>query len=240
MRPTTAMMALAVTIVGCGGARWLPSTLFHATLAPSIGEPSEAAWAQLALASPHASATSVAATTSLGADAWIVWTTDLAGHGAIMRVRRSALGLEAQSFGAHDGPSNRATLRALRVDAALVIVAESSSSTDSTERHAWLLVEDGSQIVPLMLLGVSAEVAVRGELRRPLERGWSRAAIFTATFEARPGAIVVHEHESVREVSAERPELVARSSYEVERARTLALRRTDLVADRASLFDDPD
>jgi hypothetical protein len=42
----------------------------------------------------------------------------------------------------------------------------------------------------------------------------------------------------VRELAADRPELPARSAYEVERARVFVLRGTELSCERPSLFDD--
>ena len=232
-----AALLVVASMLGCGPSL-LPTTIFHVRLDPSVSEPRDDDWIALAGAPPDAHATSVAAATPLGADDWTVWTTDEHGGGTLMHVRRTPLGLEAQSVGPHHGPCVRPTIRALRVDRTLVIVVESSTTPSSTERDAWLYAENASRIVPLSLQGEPTRLRVRGESERPLEHGWSRAAVQTATLEASEDAIVVHEHESVREIAADRPERGARSSYDVERARVLTLARGQLWAERSSLFDE--
>jgi hypothetical protein len=227
---------LALVLAGCSAA-WLPTTLFHVSL-DRTRELTDTDWMALAHASPDIAATNVPAVVAISPDDWITWIADDEGSATLLRVRRTELGLEAQAVGHHHGPRVRPTLRALHVGSALVVVVESSATSSSTERNAWLYVEEGAVIAPLMLDGASACVRVRGEEERPLDRGWSRAAVQTATLDSEAGSIVVHEHESVREVATGRPEQAARSHYEVERARTLTLRAGRLFADRGSLFDE--
>lgn len=228
-------MAVAFGAVGCG-ATPLPTTLFHARLPAGVA-PTEADWRQL-VDGPQTTqgGSALVAVASVGGDAFLVWTTDATGRGSLVCARRTELGLEAQSVGTHVGPTVRPTLRVLHVGDADVIVVESSRAPDSTDRDAWLYRARGASLEPMTLDGAVAQLPVRAQRRTPLERGWSRDATLTVTLEADAEGIVVHEHESVRELAEDRPELPARTTYEVERARTLRLQGAALHADRPSLF----
>jgi hypothetical protein len=216
-------------LVGGCGASLLPTTIAHVPLDPA--EPfSDAELARLE------DGATVAAEASGDANDWIVW---LAPSGRLARVVRTTLGLEVQSMGRHHGAAVRPTVRMLLVGGVRFVVVESSTDDTSTERTAWLYAEHGSEIVPLELDGVPARLAVRAEHVTPLGGGWSRNTTVTATFEATHEGLVVHEHASVRELADGRPELPARASHEVERARVLRRERAVLSADRPSLLDVP-
>lgn len=225
-------LVLMLLLAGCG-AQLLPTTLFHTTL-PEGTEPSAADWSRLM--TTRGTASDVVALSALGPDEWITWTARERGSGTLVRSRRTSLGLEAQAIGSHDGPHVRPSIRVLIVSGTRIVIVESSASESSTERDAWLYVEHAGEILPLTLDGASAQLRVRAEQQTALERGWTRAATLTATFESIEDRLVVHEHESVRELAEDRPELPARSTYEVERARTLRRHEQNLVSDRSSLF----
>ncbi len=225
--------AACLALSGCG-AQPLPSTLFLARLAPDATL-DEGSWRALA---SEAHCREVRALAPSGDDAWVLWCAEDADVGVLLRARRTSLGLEAQSIGRHRGPSVRPTIRALSIGRALVLVVESSSDAQSTDRFASLYVERGPRIVPLTLDDGPARILVRAERARMLGSGWSRAETLTATIDAGTGGIFVHEHVSVREIADGRPELPARATYEVERARFLRGNGDALEADRPSLFDD--
>jgi len=228
-------LALAACFVASGcGAQPLPSTLFFTPLAPDAAL-DDGSWAALA-AGAHCD--DVSALAADGPDTWVLWCADEAEDGVLLRVQRTSLGLEVQSIERHQGPQMRPTIRALPVGRARVVVVESSSDAQSTERVAWLYVERGARIAPLTLDDAPARVRVRAERIAPLGSGWSRAETLTATIDAGTGGLFVHEHASVREVADGRPELPARATYEVERARFLRGNGDALEADRPSLFDD--
>jgi len=208
--------AACLALSGCG-AQPLPSTLFLARLAPDATL-DEGSWRALA---SEAHCREVRALAPSGDDAWVLWCAEDADVGVLLRARRTSLGLEAQSIGR-----------------ALVLVVESSSDAQSTDRFASLYVERGPRIVPLTLDDGPARILVRAERARMLGSGWSRAETLTATIDAGTGGIFVHEHVSVREIADGRPELPARATYEVERARFLRGNGDALEADRPSLFDD--
>lgn len=232
---TLIVLLVGLTLAACN-AQLLPTTVFHAAMVPDQPA-SETDWLRLARAR-EPGAELLAALAPIEAGDFLVWTRDGRDRGLLVRARRTVLGLEAQSAGTHAGPAVRPTVRALVVDGARVFVVESSSAADSTDRDAWLYAERGHEIVPMSLDGRVARLSVRAVRRTPLERGWSRAATLTVTLESGPGCIVVHEHESVRELAEGRPELSPRGTYEVERARTLRLEAATLTSDRPSLFDD--
>jgi hypothetical protein len=227
------VLAACFAASGCG-AQPLPSTLFFTQLAPDATL-DDGSWAALATG---AHCDEVSALAAGEPDTWVLWCAHGAEVGVLLRVRRTSLGLEVQSIGRHSGPSVRPTIRALSVGRALVVIVESSSDAQSTERLAWLYVERGARIVPLTLDDAPARVRVRAERIAPLGSGWSRAETLTATIDAGTGGLFVHEHASVREIADGRPELPARATYEVERARFLRGNGDALEADRASLFDD--
>lgn len=228
-------LLIASMVVGCGGARLLPTTLFHAPLA-SAAEPSSADWIRLANAGAQDPVDALALACQVSADEWVTWTTRQSGESALVIARRTSLGLEAQALGAHVGPAIRPTLRVLVVGPTRVIVLESSSAATSTERDAWLYVVHRGRVVPLGIDEGRTALHVRAERRTTLDGGWCRVATFTATLEASGDGLVVHEHASVRELAEDRPELAARSTSEVERARTLRWSAGALRSDRASLF----
>jgi hypothetical protein len=236
MRASVLLAWLA--LAGCGGPQLLTTTIFHAPLTRDATL-DDADWARLATAASATSVDHVLARTPLDEDTWMLWLGGESRAGALVRARRTDVGLEAQSIGAHVGPSIRPSIRALSVGLVRVVVVESSSAVESTERDAWLYVERGSEIVPLSLDGGAAHLRVRAERRVAIDRSWSRASTLTATFDVGAHGLVVHEHASVREIATDRPELPPRSTYEVERARNLTGHGTTLVSDRPSLFDEP-
>jgi hypothetical protein len=226
------VLALAFVASGCG-AHLLPTTIAHVPMPPdaTVGD------ADLARVELD-SAVRVAARADLSADEWLVWLVSDAGSGALARVRRTELGLEVQSRGAHVGAAIRPSVRVLVVRGIRIVVVESSTSEQSTNRDAWLYAEHGPEIVLLTLDGAPARIPVRAERTTPLPDGWARSTTLTATFEAGPEGIVVHEHASVRELAEGRPELPARSTHEIERARVLRRAQGRLTADRESLIED--
>lgn len=237
--PLAFVLGVAALLPACGGAQFLPTTLFHAPLAPGAS-PSEDSWITLARAGAGTGQDTLAFAGPIGEGEWIAWTTQaigVEGAGTLVLARRTELGLEAQAAGAHEGPSVRASVRVLTVGPARVIIVESSSAQTSTDRDAWLYTEERGRIVPLGIDQGDTRLRVRAEQRAALEGGWCRASTFTATFEAEGAELVVHEHASVREIAIDRPELPARSTYEVERARRLRWSGGVLRSDRPSLFD---
>lgn len=236
-RAALAALATWVLSTGCGAPQLLPTTLFHAPLGPDV-TPTDADWLRLARAAAAGAADRVQVVAPIRADEWLVWTDDGVSRSAIARVRRTALGLEAQATGSHAGPAIRPTLRALVVGGTRIVVLESSLDAFSTERDAFLFVEQGSLIVPLTLDGSPGHLRVRAERVTSLEHGWYREATLTVTLEARADAVVAHEHVSVRELAADRPELPARSTYDVERQRLLRVSAAGLSSDRPSLLDE--
>lgn len=233
------LTGVAMIVTGCGGPQLLPTTLFHSPLQASA-EPSASDWARLLAASPLDGVDEVRITAHVDGAEWAAWATRADGVGALVLVERTPLGLEAQAFGVHRGAAIRPTIRVLTFEPARVIIVESSISPESTERDAWLYVVERGHIVPLTIDDGTATLRVRAERSAPLERGWCRASTFTATFEASGRELVVHEHASVRELAPERPELAARGTYEVERARHLRWSAGALRSDRPSLVDEPD
>lgn len=227
------VLAACFAVSGCG-AQPLPSTLFFTQLAPDAAL-DDGSWRALAA---RAHCEEVRALASSGPDTWVLWCAQDADIGALLRVQRTSFGLEVQSMGRHHGSSVRPTIRSLSVGRALVVIVESSSDAQSTERVASLYVERGARIVPLTLDDAPARIRVRAERTLALGSGWSRAETLTATIDAGTGGVFVHEHASVREIADGRPELPARATYEVERARFLRGNGDTLEADRPSLFDD--
>lgn len=229
--------ASALLLVGaCAGPGLLPTTLFHAPL-PEGASVESSDWLDLVRARDPADADVLAAASALSADEWLVWTQG-SGRGALARVRRTRLGLEAQSEGVHVGPAIRPTLRALDVRGVRVVVIESSRDEASTDRDAFLYLEHGARIEPLTIEGAPARLEVRAARSTPLEHGWSREVTFTVTLEASERGLVAHEHASVREIAPDRPQLAARSTYEVERARLFVRHGATLAPEGPSLLDD--
>ncbi len=228
-----------VLVAACGGVQLLPTTAFHALLDGS-GAPVETDWARLLMHAPDATSRGATRITAqaIGERDWLVWGIDQGTRGTLVRALRTPLGLEAQASGTHVGPCVRPTLRALRMGLARILVVESSTDERSTERDAWLYAERGSRLVALALDDGTTRIGLRAERRTPIEGGWARVTTLTATIEALEDHLIVHEHASVREVVDGRPEVAARTAYEVERARVLRASGDALHPDRPSLFAD--
>lgn len=243
-----AALLVALLTSGCG-LSLLPTTLFYARLAEGE-DPDASAWSELLLAAPasfHGSAgtgSSVVAAEHLDGGGWLAWTatttTDPARvEGALVRARRTEVGLEAQAFGSHVGPAVRVTLRCFRVDGTPLIVIESSEGERSIERSAWVYVERGGSIGPADLGEGARYLPLHRDSTVRIDERWDRARTVTATLEGVGDALVVHEHATVREIARDRPEVPARAVREVDRDRRLILDGQRLVADRPSLFDEP-
>ena len=134
MRRSSALFG--VVLAGCGAPQLLPTTLFHAPLARDA-EPQAGDWARLT-SRALAACDQVAASAAVGGGEWIVWATDAEHRGTLVLARRTAIGLEAQSFGSHVGPYVRPTIRGFVIGAMRVVVVESSSAASSTDRDASL------------------------------------------------------------------------------------------------------
>jgi hypothetical protein len=245
VRSCAAIVVLAIS--GCG-VSLLPTTLFYAPLTEPEA-PGASTWTALLAQAPAASRgsgapSSVVAVEQLDDDDWLAWTatstTDASRvDGTLVHARRTIGGLEAQSIGAHVGPAVRVTLRRIHVDRTALFLIESSAEDRSIERSAWIYVEDGARIVPADLGDGGRLLPVHRASTSHVDARWDRERTVTATFEGAGDALLVHEHATTREIAREHPEIPPRAVREIDRDRRLILDGDRLVADRASLFDEP-
>lgn len=228
------LVVLAALALGCASLQPLAGTLSYARL-PEGADPRPADF-EAALASDADGADAVLARVAVGPSSWVLWARS--GPGArLVHVERTALGLEVRDARWLAGSPVRPTLSAWPVGTRVIVAAESSEDPSSTTRRAALFTDDGTHLTALSLDGAAAELAIREERHAPIGGGWERVATCTTTLASEGEGLVLHEHASVRELAPARPELPARSTYEVERARRLRIEAGSLVSDRPSLFE---
>ncbi|MFO0684435.1 MAG: hypothetical protein U0234_20445 [Sandaracinus sp.] len=236
MRPRLPLLAvLGVLALGCASVQPLAGTLSYARLPEGAAPRPEDFEAAVAGAEGPRDDV-VLARVATGPASWVVWARS--GPGArLIRVERTSLGLEVRDARWLAGVPIRPTLSAWPVGPLVIVVAERSDELSSTTRRGALFSDDGARLSPLALGDVDGELAIRVERRTPVGDGWERVATCTTTLASDRDGLLLHEHATVREIALARPELPARSTHEVERARRLRVGDGALVADRPSLFD---
>ncbi len=234
--PALLLVALALaSALGCAGVQPLAGTISYARLPEGAAPRPEDL--EAALGSGEQDGETVLASVAVGPSSWVLWARSGPGT-RLFHVERTALGLEVRDARWMTSRALRPTLSAWSIGRRVVVAAESSDEIASTARRARLFVDEHTTLTELRLDDAPAELVMRAERLGAAHGGWQRAATCTTTLARVDDALVAHEHASVREIDPRRPELSARSTYEVVRARRFRIEGATLVPDRPSIFDE--